>query len=167
VTTQLFLLRGAPGTGKSSIAQRLVRRIGGGVVVEVDHIRRMVPGIDWTDDLVHLEAISIAATTVEGFLARELHPVVFVDTLGYGQLEYALQLLETVPAKVLSLVCRDPVLSLRLLGRTSGYRDVRSARKFNAHILQDADRFPVIDTTWRSAASVAADILSLEGSCRT
>jgi hypothetical protein len=141
----------------------LVKDVKGGAVVEVDHIRRMIHGLTWDDDKLHFDAIVTAAAAASAFIARGIEPVVFVDTLGYGRLEFALAALQSPSATVYSLVCREPFLSLRLLRRVSGYRNASNARKFNSHILSDAARYPVIDTTWSSAARVAEQILRPDG----
>lgn len=163
MTHKVIVLRGAPGTGKSSVARRLVNGADGGAVVEVDHIRRMIHGLSWEDDKLHFDAILAAAAAARAFIARGIKPIVFVDTLGYGRLEFALAALQSPTARVYSLVCHDPFLSLRLLRRISGYRNIRNARKFNSHILSDAARYPVTDTTCSSAARVAEQFLRPDG----
>jgi hypothetical protein len=126
----------------------------------------MINGVRWEDDRLHLDAIGAAAQTALAYVSRELTPVIFVDTLGFGRLQAALEALNGVSTHTYSLVCSDPILSLRLLTRTKGYRDVRQARRFDAHIRGDADRLAVIDTTWKRPAAIARHILSLEASER-
>lgn len=162
----VILIRGAPGSGKSSVARELARHFPDGVTIEVDEIRRMINGVRWDDDRLHLHAISAAAQTALAYLRCELSPVIFVDTLGFGRLESALEALDGVSTNTYSLVCSEPILSLRLLTRIGGYRDVRQAHRFDAHIRGDADRLPVIDTTWQRPAIIARHILNLEASER-
>jgi hypothetical protein len=163
VVRDVILIRGAPGSGKSSVARALARHLPGGVTIEVDHVRRMIHGLQWEDDRLHLHAITAAAQTALAYIREGLFPVVLVDTLGFGRHQFALEALDGASTRTYSLVCRDPILSLRLLMRMGGYRDTRQARRFNAHIHGDAKRLPVIDTTWKRPAAVARHILRLEG----
>lgn len=160
----VIIIRGAPGSGKSSVARHVTRRLTSGATLEVDVLRRTIHGICWEDHDVHLEAIYAAMGAAHRYLDRGRSPIVFVDTLGFGRLELVLAALGSMPTGVHSLVCRDPQLTIRLGLRVSGYRNVRDARRFNKHIAADPVRQEtIIDTTWARPGTIAKQILEREG----
>jgi hypothetical protein len=162
--SEVIVVRGAPGTGKSSVARCLGGQLGGGVTIEVDDVRSMIHGISWESHELHVDAIHAAAATAQTYLCQGRLPIVFVDTLGFGRLEIALAALGATSVAIYSLFCRDPQLTVRLWRRFGGYRNCADARKFNAHIMGDeAHRAGLIDTTWVRPATVARGIVEREG----
>lgn len=161
--SEVIVVRGAPGTGKSSVARCLGRQLGGGVTIEVDTVRSMIHGIRWESHDHHIDAIHAAAATAQTYLRHGHLPVVFVDTLGFGRLEIALAALGSPSVGIYSLVCREPQLTMRLWKRFGGYRNYADARLFNAHIANDeVHRVGLIDTTWVRPPTVARHIMARE-----
>lgn len=162
--SDIIVVRGAPGSGKSSVARHLGRQLPTGATIEVDTIRGMIHHIQWECDELHIDAIHAAVSGAIAYLERGYRPVVLVDTFGFGRLELALAALGPRTVSVHSLTCHNLVLSLRLWTRLVGYRNASAARRFNAHIAADqAKHAGVLDTTWRHSAAIARRILVQDG----
>ncbi len=151
-----IIVRGAPGTGKSSVARALAARLPAAVAIETDALRRMISGVRWDDTAQHLDAIEVTATAAKSFRARGYQPIV-VDTLGFGSLEVMLDALGAGDCVVFSLVCTPRTLRRRLFWRLSGYKDSERAVRFNQHVLDDLEsRHTLFDTSRMSVRALAS-----------
>lgn len=160
---RFIIIRGGPGSGKTSTAKELAKHFPEGVTIEVDHIRRSMNAIIWHNHQQHFDAIHVMAATARAYAERGYSPVVIVDTLGFGSLEMALEALAPDSVRVYSLVCDPWQLVLRLCRRRHGFRDIRKARRFNTHILSVAAGQPeLINTTYSSPHEVCRRIVELE-----
>jgi predicted kinase len=161
--SRFILIRGAPGSGKSSTARALARHYPRGATIEVDLIRRSMNGIIWHNHHQHFDALHIMAAMAHAFVERGYGPVIIVDTLGFGSLEMALEALATDSAAVYSLVCDPRRIAYRLWKRPGGFRDIRKAHRFNRHILEEGEsRQDLIDTGSATEEEVCRQILALE-----
>ena len=162
--SDIIVVRGAPGSGKSSVARHLGKQLPTGATIEVDTVRGMIHHIQWERDEEHIDAIHAAVRATIAYLERGYRPVVLVDTFGFGRLELALAALGPRSVSVHSLTCQNFVLSLRLWTRPVGYRNASAARRFNVHIAADQTHHAgLLDTTWRRSAAIARRILLQEG----
>lgn len=166
MSSDFIIIRGAPGTGKTTTARLIMRRLQNGVTIEVDSIRKMINGITWENHQQHFDAIRAAAQTAKAYHACGYRPIVFVDTLGFGTLDIALEALNSQSISIYSLVCSPRVLAMRLWCRIGGFRDVAKSTRFNAHVLSDeVHGCRRIDTSRVKARDVTEQILALEGFC--
>jgi Cdc6-like AAA superfamily ATPase len=160
----VLIIRGAPGTGKTTTAKHLARCFSKGIVIEVDSFRRMINGISWDSHQHHFDAIAAASAAARSYIAAGYRPVIFVDTLGFGSLELAMRALEGTSVSVYSLVCSTRALYVRLWRRIRGYRNVRNAIRFNDHIRDDVREFStLIDSSRLAADKVSRKIAMAEG----
>lgn len=142
-TPTVILLRGAPGVGKSTLAHALRDRLERGAIVEVDRLRSMVIGCDWTEHHTHRAAIM---TAVEFARQLERGPVVIVDTFAGLLSETEVELERAGLRHVLvSLWLAPAKLAERVETRVDGYRNVSGALAVNAAILNEP-RFDAFET---------------------
>lgn len=159
-----IVLRGAPGAGKSTTARALMRRLRGGVTIEVDEVRKMINGVVWESHQQHFDAIGAAAEAAKAYLASGYRPIVFVDTLAFGGLEIALKALNSESVSTYSLVCSRFSLALRLWRRFGGFRDSAKSARIDSHLRLTASHpSEIIDTTAMDVHQVVSWIAQREG----
>lgn len=78
--SDIIVVRGAPGSGKSSVARQLGKQLPTGATIEVDTVRGMIHHIQWESDDLHIDAIHAAVIATTAYLERGYRPVVLVDT---------------------------------------------------------------------------------------
>src|SRR3989304_4304983 len=79
--SDIWLIRGAPGVGKSAVGRRLKRRLSSCAVIEVDTLRSMRADINWTDVSSHRLGLQQAADLACSFISEGLEPIIIIDTL--------------------------------------------------------------------------------------
>jgi predicted kinase len=141
----VIILRGAPGSGKSTTAKLLARRIGVGARLEVDTLRSMVVDVEWTNQAQHMGALLLAATLTVGFLDLGHKPVVVVDTFSGTKLTVFLERLRTlrsdVSVRAFALVPNVDVLRARVEGRPDGeFKDFSVCRRINEDMVKYRER---------------------------
>jgi predicted kinase len=83
----VVVLRGAPGVGKSTLAERLHRDGTFQAVIEVDAIRPMLMPDPWTDRAVHRRALMSAVDLAASFARSGVQVIALVDALDCRLLE--------------------------------------------------------------------------------
>ena len=78
--TDIIILRGCPGSGKSQTAKSLSNFFPKGVRMEVDNIRQMVISVDWKNQQEHIDMLQASTKLVFEFLQFGFNPVIVVDT---------------------------------------------------------------------------------------
>jgi len=78
--TDVIIIKGAPGTGKSETAKTLSLHFKKGVRIEVDIIRSMIISVDWLNWQEHLNMLEITANMTLDFLRYNFRPVIVIDT---------------------------------------------------------------------------------------
>jgi len=163
----VILLKGAPGVGKSSAAKFLTRHFSSGVRIEVDELRRMVIGVNWTDQSEHRAVLRIGAQLVGGFLRAGFAPIILVDTFSGDKLDGFLHALRAEQLKarpcVIVLHASDETLRDRISNReANGFRDLLVSTRINCEVVRDAKPFEkLIDTSALSPPEVAQAIMSV------
>lgn len=156
----LLLVRGAPGVGKSTAVARARRHIANGAVIEVDALRGMIAGVEWTNKKQHELALDHARLLANSFRARKFRPIVIVDTLGRARLEAFLPTLEA-PYRIVSLFARPDVLAARVAARPDGqFKDLSACLVLNAEM--ERHRYPnerLLDTTTMTPDEVSRSLL--------
>ncbi|RJP76604.1 MAG: hypothetical protein C4524_09785 [Candidatus Zixiibacteriota bacterium] len=82
----LLTIRGAPGVGKSSLAEALRRKLTKGAIIEVDRIREMHNQVNWWHPGLHRRSLRAAGDLAFCFVEQGACPVLVVDTFGGGKL---------------------------------------------------------------------------------
>lgn len=165
-TPDLILLKGAPGVGKSTVAKVLAHHFASGVRIEVDTLRGMVIGVNWTDQVEHRIVLGLAARLAVGFLHTRMTPVILVDTFSGDKIHGFLDAFrsECPECRVFVAVMHasEDVLRQRILGREAdGFRDIPIATRTNRESVCDARSFEtLIDTSRLSPEEVAHIILT-------
>lgn len=140
----VFVIRGAPGSGKSETAKCLAARLGKCVRVEVDTIRAMVIPTDWTNQTEHINVLSLTVELVAGFIRMGHSPVIVVDTFSGKKLfEFLakLKLLnQRLKVSVFSLVVSSDILRERVNRRPSNqFKDIDISEKQNSDIMEQSE----------------------------
>lgn len=160
------IIRGAPGVGKSTVADILKEHFLNGVCIEVDMLRLMVHSNCWDNVGQHLAAIKLAAQVGQHYAACGYVPVIIVDTLSFGTIQLLSNELRPFVPRIYSLVAADDTIAERIQQRKGhGYHDWRRSIVINHHIIENpADLEVTIDTTTMASIHVALDIVEHERS---
>lgn len=134
-STQLIIIRGAPGAGKSSLGRRLKKVFSTGVLIEIDNVRGMMNNVDWNDEQQHFIALEAAAATVNSFIGSKLMPVIVVDMFMPDKLEFFLRKVAATNYKIVSLLVNERVLEKRLTERKEGFKDIPKGNALNKMII--------------------------------
>lgn len=130
---QLIIIRGTPGSGKSSLGRRLKKTFPAGVLIEIDNVRGMMNDVDWNSEEQHFIALEAAAATVNSFIKSKRIPVIIVDMFMPDKLTY---FLKKVPLnyKIVSLLVNENALEKRLTDRKEGFKDVSRGNMLNKKV---------------------------------
>jgi Cdc6-like AAA superfamily ATPase len=159
--TDVIIIRGAPGSGKSQTAKSLSQFFPKGIRLEVDTIRQMVISVDWTNQQEHINMLQISTSLVDNFLKLGFSPVIVIDTFSGDKINRYLDILQEIDGsaaiKVFGLFTTDDELKRRLeLRPKDQFKDFPICKKLNDDVLQIkcANEYQ-INTTGRSAMETA------------
>jgi predicted kinase len=162
--TDIIIIRGAPGSGKSQTAKSLTKYFPKGVKLEVDTIRQMVISVDWQNQQEHIDMLQASTKLVSEFLQFKFRPVIVVDTFSGDKINRYLdtlyQLDEKITIKLFGLFTTDDELKRRLEMRTDKeFNDFSICKKLNDDVLKwKHGREFQIDTTGLSSSQTAQTI---------
>jgi chloramphenicol 3-O-phosphotransferase len=151
--TDIIILRGAPGSGKSQTAKSLTQFFPKGVRLEVDTIRQMVVSVDWKNQQEHIKMLQVSAGLVCDFLKSGFRPVIVVDTFSgdkvFGFMDRIRHFDSNLAISVFGLFTTGDELERRLALRQNGeFRDVAVCKKLNNDVLKIKHKTELqIDTT--------------------
>lgn len=151
--TDIIILRGAPGSGKSLSAKSLTKYFPKGVRIEIDNIRSMVISVDWTNQDEHISILNISTKLVYDFIKLDLKPIIVVDTFNGDKVKRYIDELSkldnTLSIKVFGLFTTESELEKRINARTNGeFKDFNICKKLNADVHKfKYDNEILIDTT--------------------
>jgi predicted kinase len=140
-TSDVIVIRGAPGSGKSQAAKCLAARLGRGARIEVDTLRAMVIPVDWTNQAEHISVLSLATGLVAGFLRFGHRPVIVVDTFSGDKLVRFLAELRALQSgldvRVFALVTTPAVLRARVESRSADqFKDIGICAMLNSDVVK-------------------------------
>ena len=141
VETDVIIIRGAPGSGKSQTAKSLSKYFAKGVRFEVDIIRQMVISVDWQNQQEHINMLNASTKLVFEFLHYGFKPVIVVDTFSgdkiKGYLNSLFQLNKNIEVKIFGLYTSPKELKRRLDVRTTNqFKDFSICQKLNDDVLK-------------------------------
>ena len=158
-SSSIVIIRGAPGSGKTTIARHLMVHFGRGVTVEVDAVRAMINQVYWGSHQQHFDAIKASGALCKHYAEAGYAPVVLVDTLSDGSSAIAVAAVEPMRAKVYSLVCSKRALGLRMMKRLWGFKNAEKAQRINADIRRECGVPQIVfDTSKSDPREVAKEI---------
>ncbi len=162
--TDIIIIRGAPGSGKSQTAKSLSKFYQKGVRLEVDIIRQMVISVDWKNQQEHIDMLDASTKLIFEFLHFGYYPIIVVDTFSGDKINRFLDILyelnKELTIKIFALYTTDEELKRRLDLRTSAeFRDFSISKRLNDDVLKwkHHSEFQV-DTTGLSPGQTAATI---------
>ena len=165
MNTDVIIIKGAPGSGKSETADVLSANFPKGVKIEVDYLRGMVIFIDWEDLDEHIKSLEIAANLTLDFLKFNYKPVIVIDTFSMGK-EYIfintlLDNRDNLNIKIFGLYVNEDELKKRLGERSSEqYRNFILSNEVNKEVINSKDEnLIIIDTTDKTAEETSNTIL--------
>jgi len=85
MNTDVIIIKGAPGSGKSETANILSAHFTKGVKIEVDYLRGMIISVDWENLEEHLNSLKVAANLTLDFLKFNYKPIIVIDTFSMGK----------------------------------------------------------------------------------
>lgn len=132
--TELIIIRGTPGAGKSSLGRRLKKIFPDGAFIEVDNIRGMINNVDWKSEEEHLIALNAVVANTKSFLSDKKSPVIVADMFMPDKLDLFLEKFSGIKYKVISLLANETVLAQRLTDRKEGFRDIETGIQMNLSI---------------------------------
>jgi len=160
----VIIIRGAPGSGKTELGKALAKHFPRGAKVEVDALRKMVIGVNWTDQAEHIKLLGLAAGTTAEFVRLGFRPVIVIDTFSGDKVDgFLARLRQISPAaevRLFALYLKEEVLASRLALRPAGlFKDFAIAKKLNDDVLK-IHRFDevLIDGSELSSAQLVAKL---------
>lgn len=151
--TEIIIIKGAPASGKSSVAKCLAKEFPNGIRLEVDIIRSMVISVDWTNQNEHINMLGVSAKLTNEFLLLGHTPVIVVDTFSGDKVVRFIEQLKTINdsliIKVFGLYTTEDELRKRVDARKENeFREVDICLKLNADVIKMKLKDEVqIDTT--------------------
>lgn len=167
--TDIIIIRGTPGSGKSETAKSLSKYFPKGVRIEVDTIRNMVISVDWKNQQEHIGMLQASTKLVFEFLQLGFSPLIVIDTFSGDKINRYLDTLyqhdENLSIKIFGLYTTDEELKRRLDLRTGAeFKDFPICKRLNDDVLKwKHDNEFQINTTGLSSAQTAEKIF---GQCK-
>jgi broad-specificity NMP kinase len=165
--TNVIIIKGAPGVGKSETAKALAKNFHDGVRMEVDVIRAMVISVDWKNQQEHINMLQIAANTVCGFLNLDFKPIIVIDTFSGDKINGFLNELHKSKTdlciKIFGLYVTDEELKRRLELRSNDkFKDFAICKKLNDDIINlKGENEILIDTTGQKPEEIAVKLYNI------
>jgi broad-specificity NMP kinase len=162
--TDIIVIRGSPGSGKSQAAKSLSEFFPKGVRMEVDTIRNMVISVDWKNQQEHIDMLQASTKLVFEFLNFGFSPVIVIDTFSGDKINRYLETLyqhdENLSIKIFGLYTTDEELKRRLdLRKHPEFKDFPICKRLNDDVLKwKHDSEFQVDTTGLSPAQTAEKI---------
>lgn len=162
--TDILILRGCPGSGKSQTAKSLSQSFPKGVRLEVDTIRNMVISVDWKNQQEHIDMLQASIKLVFEFLQLGFSPVIVIDTFSGNKINNYLntlyQLDKNLSIKIFALFTTDEELKRRLDLRTlAKFKDFTICKRLNDDVIKwKHDSEYQVDTTGSSPTQTAEKI---------
>jgi len=164
--TDVIIIKGAPGSGKSETAEVLSVHFPKGVKIEVDYVRTMIVSVDWENLEEHLNSIEIAANMTLGFLKLNYKPVIVIDTFSEGKEKGFINTLyksgKDLSFKIFGLCVNEDELEKRLKARSADqYNNFILSNEVNKEIINlKGDNVHILDTSGKTSEDTANKILS-------
>ena len=158
----LWVIRGAPGVGKSAAARSIRKRLPSCAVIEVDTLRGMRGSPDWKDTESHLLGLEQAARLARSFIRNGVAPVIVVDTMMADRLAY-FEDQAGRRCKVFMFVVAEDELRRRVRSREAGFRDEATILKMARAIRASPVKGEVVVDTSRLSPEAAAAMVVLMG----
>ncbi|KAF0176896.1 MAG: hypothetical protein FD161_2840 [Limisphaerales bacterium] len=167
--TDIIIIRGAPGVGKSQAAKCLESFFPDGVKIEVDILRKFVISVDWKNQQEHKNLLSVAARLAREYRTLGFAPVIVVDTFSGDKVNGFLEVLRDMGGDLkirqFALYVSEEVLKERLGRRSSDeFKDLAISQKLNADVLKGlpdgACRIDTSQLTPKGTAEKMASLLS-------
>ena len=161
----IIIIRGAPGAGKTELGKALAKHYPRGAKVEVDALRKMVIGVNWTDQAEHIKLLGLAAGTVAEFARLGFRPVIVIDTFSGdkvdGFLDRLREISPSLEVRLFALHLPEEVLARRLAARPDGlFKDLAIATTLNADVLKIRRPEEILtDGSEQSPAQLAAKLV--------
>ena len=139
--TDIIIIRGTPGSGKSETAKSLSKHYPKGVRIEVDTIRNMVISVDWKNQQEHIDMLQVSTKLVFEFLHLGFSPVIVIDTFSGDKINRYLETLyqhnKNLSIKIIGLYTTHEELKRRLdLRKSPEFKDFPICKRLNDDVLK-------------------------------
>ena len=165
-TTDIIIIRGAPGSGKSQTAKSLADFFPQGVRMEIDKLRSMVISVDWTNQTEHINVLEISTKLICDFLKIGFKPIIVIDTFSGDKILKFLADLKAINDElnivVFGLYTSTKELTKRINKRKkSEFKDIGICLKLNEDLLRMKPKNEIqVDTTNRKPQETAQIIIN-------
>lgn len=160
----IIIIKGAPGSGKSTTAKELSKLFPKGVRIEVDTIRQMVISVDWKNQEEHIKVLDISIGMIRDFLRHNFAPVILVDTFSGNKIKKYLETLnnfkEKYSIKIFGLFVSEDELKQRVELRSEDqFRDFEICRKLNSDVTKFKTEGEILIDTTKMKPSQTAEMI--------
>jgi broad-specificity NMP kinase len=136
---ELIVIGGAPGCGKSTLAERL-RAFLRGPWIDYGRLREFHLEDDWSNQGPEEEAMTFEnlLSIIRNYI-RHGYRNIIVDDLRDHRIQQVPIVLRDVSLRIVTLVVSDPAeLKRRIETRNDGWKDVEAAVAWNQHVMERA-----------------------------
>jgi broad-specificity NMP kinase len=169
IDTDIIIIRGAPGIGKTELGKYLSKSkfFSKGVKVEIDALRSMIIDVHWTNQDEHVNVLHLSTKLVCDFLSFGYSPIIVIDTFSGNKIsKYIDDILfinSKLYIKIFSLYASDEELVKRIDSRdVNGFKNISISKHINRYIQENMciGEFK-IDTTNLSQNEISEIIINI------
>lgn len=146
----IFIVRGAPGIGKTTLGKLLRAKFRNGVIIDVDSIRRVVVSdrFEPFNDVSYMHSLTVVAEMVRCYNRFGYDPIIIIDVFASSLLTHFLNQLSDWSYDIINLIADEKVLITRMADREEGFVDLELAVTINNTITDNYSVSKnVVDTT--------------------
>ena len=132
----IFIVRGAPGIGKTTLGILLRSKFTNGVIIDVDSIRRVVVSdrFEPFNDIPYIHSLTVVAEMVCTYHGFGYDPIIVIDVFASTLLTHFLNQLSGWSYDIINLIADDKILLARMAAREQGFVDLKLAASINDSI---------------------------------
>lgn len=141
IDIDIIIIKGAPASGKSSIAKALAKFFPKGIRMEVDNLRSMVVSVEWTNQKEHINILNVSTKLCYEFYNSGFKPIIIIDTFSGDKINAYYENLKLLKndwnIKIFGLYVDEIEIKSRLaLRKEDKFKDFAISKKINEDTLR-------------------------------